>query len=203
MSSLCEKLLNGCIAADCENPMFAGVNAEALIFNFSQIDAVTYSSSNGNIATGITMKTYTDGNDTVSYCAYVCQQLGNKPYEGSQVEMTEGTYGNRFTNTIQLAVTDNGPDVCHDIIDNFANGKFAVILQNDYKHSNGDNAFQMYGFKKGLKCTAITREVWGDNESAYIITLTEENAPQSGVFFFVTDETTTKAAYEALKCTCA
>lgn len=199
MASLCEKLLNGCIAADCENPMFAGVNAEALIFNLSQIDSVTYSTSNGNIVTGITMKT--DGNSG-TYCAYTCQQLGNRPYEGSQVEMTEGTFVNRFTNTIQLAVMDNGPEVCHDIIDNFANGKFAVILQNEYKHTNGDNKYQMFGFKRGLRCTAITREVWGDNESAYIITLTEENAPQSGVFFYVTDETTTDAAYEALKCTC-
>ncbi|MBR3467167.1 MAG: hypothetical protein IKH15_08125 [Bacteroidales bacterium] len=200
MANLCEKTLSACIAAQCENPLFAGVDSEALIFNFSQIASVTYSTTNGNIATGITMGT--DGQSN-SYCGYTCQQLGNRPYEGSQTEMVEGTYGNKFTHTIQLAVTDNGPDVAHDIIDNFANGKFAVILKNDYVHANGDNKYQMYGFKKGLKCTAITREVWGDNESAWIVTLTEENAPQSATFLFATDATTTDAAYEALKCTCA
>lgn len=213
MANLCEKTLTACIAAECENPLFAGVDSEALIFNFNQIASVTYSQTNGNIASGITMKTYeTTSEDPtthepvtvdVAYCGYTCQQLGNKPFDGSQTEMVEGTYGNKFTNTIQLAVTDNGPDVAHDIIDNFANGKFAVILKNDYVHSNGDNKYQMYGFKKGLKCTAITREVWGDNESAWIVTLTEENAPQSAVFFYSTDESTTDTAYNALKCTCA
>lgn len=202
MSNLCEKLLNQCIVADCENPMFAGVDNEALIMNFSQIDSVTYDSTNGNIINGITMKTYTSSNNTASYCGYTCQQLGNKPFDGSQVEMVEGTYGNRFNNTIQLAVLDNGPDVCKNIIDNFANGKFVVILKNEYKHENGDNKYQVYGVKKGMKASAITREVWGDNESAYIVTLIEENAPNSGMFFYTTSEATTDTAYEALKCDC-
>lgn len=202
MSNLCEKLLNQCIAADCNNPLFAGVDSEALILNYSQIDSVSYDQSNGNIITGITMKTYTDGNDTVPYCGYTCQQLGNTPFSGTQVEMTEGTYGNRFTNTVVLAVTDNGPDVCKNIIDNFANGKFVVIMKNDYRHTNGDNKYQVYGVKKGLKASAISRELYGDNESAYIVTLTEENAPMSGMFFYVTSESATDTAYEALKCDC-
>lgn len=182
--------------------MFAGVDSEALIMNFSQIKAVSYDSTNGNIIDGIVMKNDTTGTDPVPYCAYTCQQLGNKPFDGSQVEMVEGTYGNRFNNTIQLAVVDNGPDVCRNIVDNFANGKFVVILKNDYKHANGDNKYQVYGIKKGLKATSITREVWGDNESAYIVTLVEENAPNSGMFLYVSDEATTDNIYEALKCEC-
>ena len=203
MASLCEKTISACISADCENPLFAGVNAEALIFNFNQVDSLTYKAGNGNIVTAITMGTYEDGGDTKSFCAYTVQQLGNKPYDGSQVEMAEGTYGNKFTNTVQLAIVDNGPDIAHDIIDNLANGKFMVMLQNDYKHANGDNKYQLYGTAKGLKATAISREVWGDNESAYIVTLTEEGNPKSGVFFYDTDESTTDDAVAALKCTCA
>ena len=202
MASLCEKTLSSCIAADCENPLFAGVGAEALIFNYSQIDGFTYDETNGNIVNAITMKTYTSGSTTVPYCAYTCQQLGNQPFEGSQVEMTEGTYGNKFTNTIQLAVVDNSPAVCHDVIDNFANGKFVVMLTNDYQKADGSNKYQLYGTAKGMKATAITREVWGDNESAYIVTLTEEGNPKSGVFFYDTDESTTDSAVDALKCNC-
>ena len=202
MSNLCEKILNQCIAADCNNPLYAGVDSEALILNFSQIASVTYDASNGNIVTGITMKTYEEGNETVSYCGYKCQQLGNTPFSGTQVEMTEGTYGNRFTNTVVLAVPDNGPDICKNVIDNFANGKFVVIMKNDYKHTNGDNKYQVYGIKKGLRASAIVREVYGDNDSAYIVTLTEENAPQSGVFFYTTSEATTDTAYDNLMCDC-
>lgn len=210
MATLCEKTIDRCIKADCENPLFSGVNAEALIFNKKHIDTVTWNGTNGNIATGITMKVKTAGDNPVLYCAYPVEQLGKRPYEGSQTEMVEGTYGNKFTHTIVLAIPDNGPDIAHDIVDGLANGTFCLILQNDYVHETsatagttaGDNKYQMYGFKKGLKATAITREVWGDNDSAWIVTLTEENAPQSANFFFATDESTTDAAIEALKCTC-
>lgn len=199
MSSLCEKLLSGCISADCENPLYAGVGALGLLMNYSDVANITYDENNGNIINGFTMKT-TGENQTA--CAYTVQQLGNQPFSGSNTALVAGTYGNRFTNTIQLAIVDNGPEISHDVIDNLANGKFIAILVNDYKHTNGDNKYQVYGAAKGLKCTAITREFYGDNEGAYVVTLTEENAPKSGVFFYSTDEETTDTAFEALKCTC-
>lgn len=201
--ALCEKLINQCISPDCNNPIYAGVAAEGLILNYSQIDTVTYDTQNPNIVTGITMKTYQgSGTDPVPYCAYTCQQLGNTPFTGTQVELTSGTYGNRYTNTVVIAVNDNGPDVCANIIDSLANGKFVVILQNDFKHTNGDNKYQIYGLKKGLKASAISREVYGDNESAYVVTLTEEGTPMSGIFFYSTSEAQTDTAIANLKCEC-
>ena len=199
MSNLCEKKLETCIAADCKNPLFAGVDSEALIANYSQIASYTYG-TNPSIISGITMKT--DDNDE-PFCFYTVQQLGNQPYAGSQTEFSEGTYGNRVNHTIQLAVVDNGPAITENIIDNLLNGKFVVILKNDYVHTNGDNEYQVFGSHKGLKCTGLTRELYGDNESAYIVTLQEQNAPKSGMFFYVTDQSTTATAIEALKCTCA
>lgn len=199
MANLCEKLLSGCISADCENPLYAGVGALGLLMNYSDVANITYDENNGNIINGFTMKT-TGENQTA--CAYTVQQLGNQPFSGSNTALVAGTYGNRFTNTIQLAIVDNGPEISHDVIDSLANGKFIAILVNDYKHNNGDNKYQVYGAAKGLKCTAITREFYGDNEGAYVVTLTEENAPKSGVFFYSTDEETTDTAFEALKCTC-
>ena len=200
MANLCEKLISNCIAADCANPMFAGVNAEALIANYSDIASVTYDQTNPSIVTGITMKAGTGSDD--SKCFYSVQQLGNKPFEGSQTEFAEGTYGNRVTHTIQLAVVDNGPAISENVIDKLLNGKFVVILENDYVHSNGDNKYQIYGLSKGLKCTGLTREIWGDSESAWVVTLTEENAPKSGLFFYTSTESATDTAIAALKCTC-
>lgn len=212
MSELCSTYIDRCIAASCTNPMYAGVAPEALIFNYDQISSMPIVN---NVISAITMKTYkvcvedpqthqqvaTD----VSYTGYCCQQLGNRPYEGSQTEMVEGTYGNKFNHTVVLAVPDNGPEISHNIIDNFANGRFVVILQNDYVHTGtnaGDNKYQVYGASKGLRASSIVREVWGDNESFWIVTLVEENAPVSGVFFFNTDESTTVSALDLLKDTC-
>ena len=199
MANLCEKTINACIAADCENPLFAGVNAEALIFNFNQIDSFTYDASNGNIVTAITMKADASSNP---YGAYTVQQLGNQPYNGSQTEMAEGTYGNKFNNTIQIAVVDNSPAICHDVIDNLANGKFVVMTENDYKKADGSNRFQLYGTAKGLRASSIVREFYGDNESAYVVTLVEEGNPKSGVFFYAASDASTAEAVEALKADC-
>lgn len=202
MSNLCEKLLNSCIAADCANPLFAGVDAEALIANFNDIATVTYSNTNASIINGITMKTDTNGDNQTSRCFYSVQQLGNQPYSGSLTEFVEGTYGNRVNHTIQLAVVDNGPEITENIIDKLLNGKFVVILKNDYKHTNGDNKYSVYGISKGLKCTGLTRELYGDNESAWIVTLQEQNAPKSGLFFYTESETATDTAVTGLKCNC-
>jgi putative aminopeptidase FrvX len=52
------------------------------------------------------------------------------------------------------------------------------------------------------KDTAMERQFYGDNESAYVVTLTETGAGKSGQFLFSTDKTTTDSLYEALRCTC-
>ena len=172
MANICEKLIGSCIAQDCDNPMFPGVDGQGLIANFSDIVTVTYDQTNPSIINGITMKTDT--------CFYTIQQLGNQPFSGSQTEMTEGTYGNKFNNTVNFAVLDNGPQVTNDI----------------------EATYSVYGIKKGLRAASITRELYGDNESAWVCSMTEENAPQSGLFFYVTDSATTETAINALKCTC-
>lgn len=202
MSNLCEKTLKSCIAADCNNPLFAGVDSQALIANYSDIASYTYDQTNPSIINGITMVEDTVDNVTTPRHFYCVQQLGNQPFSGSQTEFSEGTYGNRVNHTIQLAVVDNGPDITENIIDNLLNGKFVVILKNDYVHTNGDNEYQVFGSHKGLKCTGLTRELYGDNESAYIVTLQEQNAPKSGMFFYSTDQSTTATAIAALKASC-
>lgn len=207
--ALCDTFITQCIGVDCTNPMYAGVAPEAMLLNKDQIASMSIAD---NKISAITMKTYTECVEDpqthqqvatqVSYKGYCVQQMGNRPFEGSQTEMVEGTYGNKFNNTIVLAVPDNGPSISHNIIDNFANGRFVAILTSDYRHSNGDNKYQVFGASKGLRASSIVREVWGDNESYWIVTLVEENAPVSGLFLFNTDESTTDSAYEALKADC-
>lgn len=199
MSNICESLISACIAANCDNPLFSGVDGLGYIANFADIADVTYDSTNPSIINSITMAPgATQGTTT---CFYTIQQLGKQPFEGSQTEMTEGAYGNRFTNTINFAVVDNGPDITENIIDKLANGKFVVILKNDYE-GTGNAKYSVYGIKKGLKAATITRELYGDNDSAWIVSMTEENAPKSGLFFYNTDEATTDGDIENLLCTC-
>lgn len=181
MSSVCEKLLTSCIAPSCDNPIFSGIESTAYIFNKSEIASLTYDSTNRNVVTAITMKTYEDDGQDVAYVGYKLIQLGKEPFSGVTTSMTEGNVQNNFTETVVFTLPDNSPSASV-ILDMIANGSFTVILNNEYEGSDGRGKFQIYGAKKALKCTAIEREAYGDNNGAWTITLTAENCPNSSIF---------------------
>lgn len=183
MSQLCDYLIQGCIAADCTDPIYAGMNSVGYIANFDEIAAMTW--ADANTVNGITMATGKQ--------FYKVQQLGNEPFTGTGSEMTTSTYGNKFNKTVVVAIADNSP-AAGAMVDSLANGKFVFIGQNDYKKSDGSAKYEIYGAKKGLKASSIVREAYGDNEGMWIVTLQETNSPISSAFFYLTDEATTDAA---------
>lgn len=207
--SVCDKLISKCVQVDCNSPMFAGLNKRAIIFNKDQIESLTFQECS-NIINGITMKTYEVTSEdpqthepvttNVAYCGYTVEQLGNTPYEGTQIEMEETNVGNRFTETVRLLVADNNPDICKNVVDALASGRFLVIVENDYVNSTGDNKYQVYGSGRGLQASAIVREAYGDNEGAYDVTLTQPKGTRSGVFFYSTSLSATDTAIENLIC---
>lgn len=199
MSTLCQNLIQGCIAADCNDMIYAGMAPTGYIANFDDVASMTW--ADGNTVSGITMKTEEEGGQTVSKCFYTVQQLGNEPFTGTKNEMVTGTYGNKFNKTVVIAVPDNSP-AAGKLVDSFANGKFVFIGQNDYKKTDGSAKYEIYGSKKGLKASSITREAYGDNEGMWIVTLVEENSPISSAFFYVTSESATDTAISALLCNC-
>lgn len=201
--ALCEKLISDCIAISCENPVYAGIQSTGWIFNKGDITDVVYATigtasnapKNPNIVTSISVGTGTTG--------YQIQQLGKTPFSGTQTEMVEGTNMNTFTNTVSVLVPDNSSTASHNIIDNLANGKFVVILANEYSGSDAESTYQIFGLNKGLSASAITNEKYSeDTMGGWAVTLTEENAPVSGVFMWDTDAATTKAKIEAITTDC-
>lgn len=208
MSTLCQNLIQGCIAADCNDMIYAGMAPTGYIANFDDVASMTW--ADANTVSGITMKTDTttvdDGQGgttdvTTSRCFFTVQQLGNEPFTGTQNEMVTGTYGNKFNKTVVIAVPDNSP-AAGKLVDSFANGKFIFIGQNDYKKTDGSAKYEIYGSKKGLKASTITREAYGDNEGMWIVTLVEENSPISSAFFYITSESATDTALTNLLCDC-
>jgi len=182
MASLCEKLITDCVVGSCDNPIFTGIDAIGWIFNRSEVDLVATEaakdSTNPNIYTQIVMKE----NNGVAYTGYAVQQLGKQPFAGTQVEMTEGTTQNKFTNTLSFIVPDNSP-AASLVLDSLANGRFVFVLNNDYQGSDGKGKMQIMGLKKGLVASAMVCEKYSeDTDSGWAITLTEENVPQSSLF---------------------
>lgn len=188
MANKCEDFLTTCIEASCENPIFTGVETKAWIFNKKDIESFTWetdsdSDGNPNIITEITMKTGEHG--------YTIEQLGKTPYTGTTTSMVEGNISNTFTENISFVVPDNSP-VASMILNSLANGKFVVIIENEYDGADNRGKFQVYGAKKGLVASAIENDKYSeDTNGGWQVTLTATNTPSSSIFIEYTTDTKT------------
>ena len=195
---VCENSLKQAIVVNCDEPIVPGFEDKGIIVNRADIDfaATSLSADRKNVIESLVLKT--------GKKAYECVQLGNNPFTGTSTTLAVGTYRNTFTNTVNLVVLDNDPDVCSNIIDGLANGKYVVILENKHKATSkttnsGDAAFQVYGWYQGLKAAEITDEKYSeDTDGGWLVSLQETKAPKSGVFLYKTDYETTKTAFESL-----
>lgn len=188
----CDKLIAACIQADCTNSVFTGVEQKAWIFNKADIEDFVYALTDptdpdsDKIANKITEFQMVSGKK-----GYTVEQLGKTPYTGTTVELAEGTFGNTWTNTVQLLVPDNSIAASKDILDQLGNGKFVVVLENSYNGSDEESKFQVFGVKKGLTCSAMTNDKYSeDTLGGWQVTLTEEGSPNSAVFLYHTTTTT-------------
>lgn len=131
--------------------------------------------------------------------AYAIRQEGSKPFTGTKTELTVGTYRNSWKNTVAVVVLANTPDVCANIIDGLANGKFVIILRNLSKGADGKAEYQVFGYAQALKASAGENDKYSDDtEGGWLITLEEESVPKAAYFFFDTDSETTAAKYASL-----
>jgi len=193
--ALCERLINSCVGADCNNPVVEGAEPKCWIWNKSDIASLTYDAQNPNIITAINMKEVSDG---VNAVGYTISQLGKTPFTGTSTEMVEGNYGNTFTETVQFVVPDNSP-AASMLLDNMAGGKFLVVMENQHNGADGKGKFQVYGSKKSLSATAMTRELYNDDTNGgFLVTLTAEKQPTSGVFIYTTDDAATRTYLDSL-----
>lgn len=193
--NLCEKLLAGCIGADCDNPIFSGMESKAWIWNKSEIASLTYDTQNPNIVTDITMKEVSAG---VNAVGYTITQLGKQPFSGTNTSMVEGNTSNKFNEVFSFVVPDNSPAAAM-LLDNIANGKFVVVVKNEYTGSDNKGVYQIYGAKKGLVATAMERDAYGeDTDGGWAVTLTAENTPNSAMFVYKTDLQTTETFLDSI-----
>lgn len=194
MSNLCNKVIESCISASCENPIFKGIESIGYVFNKSEIEDFTYEydkttnpTGNPNVITEINMASHTVGGSSVDYTGFEVKQLGKTPFTGTNTAMAEGNVMNTFTETVTFVVPDNSPAAAM-LLDNIAGGKFVFVLQNEYTGADGRGSFQVFGAKKGLVCTAMERDAYSDDTNGgWSVTLTAEGCPNSALFLEHTD----------------
>lgn len=190
MATTCESLIAQDIIIPCEDQVTKGLEGDGLIINRDDID-FTKSVVVGNTINTLVLKT--------GKKAYAIRQEGSKPFTGTKTELTVGTYRNSWKNTVAVVVLANTPDVCSNIIDGLANGKFVIILRNLSKGADGKAEYQVFGYAQALKASSGENDKYSDDtEGGWLITLEEESVPKSAYFFFDTDSKTTAAKYASL-----
>ena len=178
----CETLLEGCITANCSDPIFQGVKATAYIFNKSEIASFTYDQTNPNLITAINMKTHEVGSEDVAYTGYKVSQFGKTPFTGTTTTMVEGTIVNKFDDEVHFTVYDNSPSAAK-LIDQLKDGRFVMVLGNEYEGMDGQGGWQVFGAKRGMTASEITGEKYNDDtEGGWAVTLKEEGATNSALF---------------------
>ena len=198
MSSLCDYAIKRDIIEDCDNPLSPGLEQEGVIMNRSDIDfsTVAFNTTRKNVIETLAMKS--------GKKAYKVVVSGSTPFTGTNTALATGTYRNTFTNTVNMVILANDPDVCADIIDGLANGEYVVILENKAKNlqkeeNPGDSAFQIYGYYQGLKAVEISNDKYSEEtEGGWSVSLQETKVPKSALFYFKTDYETTKTAIDTL-----
>lgn len=136
MTTTCESLIAQDIIIPCEDQVTKGLEGDGLIINRDDID-FTKCVVEGNTIKTLVLKT--------GKKAYAIRQEGSKPFTGTKTELTVGTYRNSWKNTVAVVVLANTPDVCANIIDGLANGKFVIILRNLSKGADGSAEYQVFG----------------------------------------------------------
>lgn len=190
MTNTCESLIAQDIKIPCEEQVTKGLESDGLIINRNDIDFAN-SVVNGNVIESLVLK--------AGKKAYEIRQDGVNPFTGTKTELNVGTYRNSWKNTVSVVVLANTPDVCGNVIDGLANGKFVVILRNLSKGSDGKAEYQVYGYAQALKAATGENDKYSDDtEGGWLVTLEEESVPKSAYFFYDTSSETTAAKYQSL-----
>lgn len=193
MATTCESLISKDIVIDCNEQVTKGMESDAAIINRDDIDfsKTVLDDENLNIIKQLVLKK--------GKKAYKVVQQGSTPYTGTKSELNVGTYRNSWNHEIPIVVLANTPDVCANIIDGLANGKFVLIVRNVSKGTDGKAEYQIFGYAQGLKASEGSNEKYSeDTEGGWLITLKEEQTPKCAMFFFNTDSETTATQYESL-----
>jgi hypothetical protein len=188
MATICGKI-NASIAKSCTVPLQGGTEDRAWIINKADIASVTYASG-GEVVEDIVLNSgatafYIDGKNNSIEPNYAMVDLG-------------------FFNMFDHSVTFKGFDISPDIkaqLNSAIDGKYVVIVENYFKGTAGNSAFEVYGLTTGLEFSELTRN---PNDEAtqgafhFILTTKTNKEAKMPNSLFVTSYAASKAVVEAL-----
>lgn len=193
INTACVLAITRDIAEDCENRIHSGIQHMAIIINKDDILGVAYDPANRRHVTGLTLKP--------GARAYMLDNVRNNPFTGTNTQLQVGDFRNTYTRTVAFFVPLDGWETSKDILDPIANGKYVVIMQNEWLHTNSkgeiDNEYQIYGLDKGCTVSSMVQTKY-ENDDVWSIEMTEEGVANSGRFIKVENVTDTSIPAQAV-----
>ena len=192
MPTICGTITSN-LSVNCTNPLQAG--AEDTLYLINREDwldaAITYNVTNTEVIENIVLAS--------GIVAYTYQGKNNSVVP--KYELVKQTYAEVYNHEINFKVFDVSPSA-KEQLELLAKGQMVAIVQNKYKGTDGNAAFEVYGADAGLVCTQNISEVAStDTGGAFdLILKSDETAmePHMPKSVFITDYATTKAIVEGL-----
>lgn len=165
MSTLCDSMLNQDIMANCEDVGDAGFRKRAWLFNSEDVNSIIIMD---NDVRYFTLKSGARG--------YIVEQLGRKPFEGTNSALVVGTYRNSFTHQVKFFIPDNKS--VGSLVDQIATGKFIIFM------NNGNGGIRVYGAHNGLTAVECTQTPYNEEyDSGWVVTLEETKSQTSRLVY--------------------
>lgn len=189
MSVVCGKIA-GNITKSCTNPLQGGTKDRAIIINFDDISSIVYNGT--NVATV---------EDIVLLTSKVAYQIDGKNNSiAPKAMMVKQGFNNMFDHQVQMKGFDISPDV-KEQLNSAKDGRFVVIVENYFKGTAGNSAFEIYGLTSGLELTVLERDPNNaDTQGAFDFTFSTvlNKEPKLPNNLFVTSYAASKAVVDGL-----
>ncbi len=176
------------ILVNCPDPISGGTNDRLILINFDDLASVTVI---GGVITAINMVATKTG--------FVMQGKNNS------VAPTQALVKQRFGEVYDHMVnykTFTLDATVKATLEKKVKGKFIAIIENNYKGTGGNAAFEMFGLNAGLIVGELTRDPnSADTQGAYDITMTSSEfakEPKLPATIFLTDYAVTKAIVDGI-----
>lgn len=192
MSGVCGDISAG-LSFDCDNPLQSGAEDRLILMNREDYlnATITVDPSNSQIITDIVLP--------VGKLAYVYQGKNNSNVP--KYEMIKQAFAEVYNHEINFKAFQVDPTAKKEL-ENLAKASVVAIVENKFKGSSGNSAFEVYGAGAGLNATQILRELQNaDTQGAFdCIIKSDENSyePNMPKTLWNTDYATTKAIVDAL-----
>jgi len=186
--SACAKITIGS-EIDCDAPISGGTGTRMILVNFDDKGTATVT-ANGTI-TAMALTGATTG------FVYEGQKLSHHP----SYELVKKPFINMFKHQIEFLVFQYDQAMKADL-QKLAKGKVFAIVENNYRGTAGETAFEVYGYNTGLFLEELKRDANDtDNQGAITLKLSSDEGALESVLpqaLFLTDYATTLAIVDSL-----